>query len=344
MVAISRKRNFLILLVAGVFTLSTTLVSCKAPDTREKAAVAAPSGIKTKVLRIGYFTAADITKSRQVLEKRLNPLGIQVQWAQFTAGPQLLEAINVGSLDVGAVGETPPIFAQATGIPFVLLANTIPGTGEGSAIVVREDSPIKTIADLKGKGIAFQRATASQYFVVKALQEGGLELKDVKHLNLIAPETRAALSRKSIDAAVLGDPHLAIFQKTEKVRIIRNAKGLSTQGGYWIAARSFVKENPEVIKILLEEVHKLGKWSKANTREVAEIVGRDTKLDLPTLETIVKRRRFGIRPITDKVIAGQQEISDLFYKQKFITKKINVKDVTLTPEEYAAILPAEIKP
>lgn len=78
--------------------------------------------------------------------------------------------------------------------------------------------------------------------------------------------------------------------------------------------------------------------------EVAEIVGRDTKLDLPTLETIVNRRRFGIRPITDKVIAGQQEISDLFYKQKFITKKINVKDVTLTPEEYAAILPAEIKP
>ncbi|MEH1986386.1 hypothetical protein [Nostoc sp.] len=133
MVAISRKCNFLILLVAGVFTLSTTLVSCKAPDTREKVAVAAPNGIKTKLLRIGYFTAADITKSRQVLEKRLNPLGIQVQWAQFTAGPQLLEAINVGSLDIGAVGETPPIFAQATGIPFVLLANTIPGTGEGSA-------------------------------------------------------------------------------------------------------------------------------------------------------------------------------------------------------------------
>ncbi|MDZ8223419.1 aliphatic sulfonate ABC transporter substrate-binding protein [Nostoc sp. ChiVER01] len=341
---VTKKHNFLILLMAGVFTLSTTLVSCKTPNTPEKTAVAASNSIKTKVLRIGYFTAADITRSRQVLEKRLNPLGIKVEWAQFTAGPQLLEAVNVGSLDIGAVGETPPIFAQASGIPFVLLANTIPGTGEGSAIVVPEDSPIKTIADLKGKQIAFQRATASQYFVVKALQEGGLELKDVKHLNLIAPETRAALLRKSIDAAVLGDPHLAIFQKTEKVRILRNAKGLSTQGGYWIAARSFVKENPELVKIVLEEVYKLAKWSEANPREVAEIVGRDTKLDLPTLEKIVKRRRFGLRPITDKVIAGQQEISDLFYKQKFITKKINVKDVTLSPEEYAAIIPAEIKP
>ncbi|MEH1998473.1 MAG: PhnD/SsuA/transferrin family substrate-binding protein [Nostoc sp.] len=161
---VAKKRNFLMLLMAGVFTVSTTLVSCKTPNTPEKAAIAASSGIKTKVLRIGYMTAGDITRNRQVLEKRLNPLGINVQWAKFTAGPQLLEAMNVGSLDVGAVGETPPIFAQATGIPFVFIASTKPPTGEGTAIVVHKDSPIKTVADLKGKTLAFQRATASQYF------------------------------------------------------------------------------------------------------------------------------------------------------------------------------------
>ncbi len=203
MVAISKKgrvSNFLGYLVAGVLTLSTTLVSCKAPNISDKTAIAAQD-IKTKVVRVGYMSASDITRSRQVLEKRLNPLGIKVEWAKFTAGPQLLEAVNVGSLDIGAVGETPPIFAQATGVPFVYIASTKPGTGEGTAIVVRKDSPIKTLADIKGKEIAFQRATASQYFVVKALQEVGLKLNDVKHLNLISPETRAAFLHHSIDTA-----------------------------------------------------------------------------------------------------------------------------------------------
>ncbi|WP_292831019.1 aliphatic sulfonate ABC transporter substrate-binding protein [Nostoc sp. JL33] len=341
---VAKKRNFLMLLMAGVFTLSTTLVSCKTANTPEKAAIAASSGIKTKVLRIGYMTAGDITRNRQVLEKRLNPLGINVQWAKFTAGPQLLEAMNVGSLDVGAVGETPPIFAQATGIPFVFIASTKPPTGEGTAIVVHKDSPIKTVADLKGKTLAFQRATASQYFVVKALEEVGLKLSDVKYLNLISPETRAAFIRNSIDAGVISDPQLAEFQRTVGVRILRDGKGITTQGGYWLAARSFVKENPELVKIILEEVNNVGKWAEANPRDVAEIIARDAKLDIPTLEKVVKRRRYTLRPISDEILSGQQKISDLFYEQKFITKKINVKDVALSPEEYTALTPPEIKP
>ncbi|WP_445633683.1 ABC transporter substrate-binding protein [Nostoc sp. DSM 114161] len=341
---LAKKPNFLILLIAGVFTVSTSLVSCKAPNTPEKAAVAAPSGIKTKVLRMGYMTAGDITRSRQVLEKRLNPLGIKVEWAKFTAGPQLLEAMNVGSLDVGAVGETPPIFAQATGIPFVYIASTKPATGEGTAIVVHEDSPIKTLADLKGKTLAFQRATASQYFVVKALQEVGLKLSDVKYVNLISPETRAAFLRRSIDAGVINDPQLAEFQRTVGVRILRDGKGITTQGGYWLAARSFVKDNPELVKIILEEVNNVGKWAEANPRDVAEIIARDAKLDIPTLEKVVRRRRYTLRPITDEILSGQQKIADLFYEQKFITKKINVREVALSSEQYTALTPSEIKP
>lgn len=344
MIAISRRshvKHFLAFLVTGIF-VSTTLVGCKAPNTSEKTAVAA-TGIKAKVVRVGYFSASDITRSRGVLEKRLNPLGIRVEWSKFTAGPQLLEGVNVGSLDIGMVGETPPIFAQAAGIPFVFIASTRPGTGEGTAIVVPKDSPVKTTADLKGRNIAFQRGTASQYFVVKALQEVGLKLSDVKHLNLIATETRAALLNNSVDAAVVSDPQLAEFQRTLLIRVVRNAKGLSTQGGYWIAQRDFVKDNPKLIKTILEEVNNVGKWTDANPREVAEIIARDVKVDVDTLEKIVKRRNATLRPITNEILAGQQEISDLFYEQKIIDKPIKVKEKALSPEEYTAITPPEFK-
>ncbi|MEH1901072.1 MAG: aliphatic sulfonate ABC transporter substrate-binding protein [Nostoc sp.] len=349
MVEISSKSNFkllnyfLLFLVGGVFTLSPTLVSCKAPSTPEQAANASNS-TKTKVLHMGYMTAGDLLKIKGLLEKRLTPLGISVEWSKFAAGPQLLEAMNVGSVDFGLVGETPPIFAQASGVPFVYVASSKPGTGEETAVVVDKDSPIKTIADLKGKGLAFQRATAQQYFVLKVLEEAGLKLSDIKHINLTPVETRAAFERKSVDAAVIGDPHLALFQKTGSIRIIRNGKGISTQGAYWLGSRNFVKNNPDIVKIILEEVNNVGKWAEANPRQVAELISPEAKIDVPTLELVSKRRHYTLRPLSEQVLSGQQKIADLFYEQKFITKKIHVKEATLSSEQYAAFTPLEVKP
>ncbi|WP_334757876.1 aliphatic sulfonate ABC transporter substrate-binding protein [Nostoc sp.] len=334
---------FLLFLVGGVFTLSPTLVSCKAPSTPEQAANASNS-TKTKVLHMGYMTAGDLLKIKGLLEKRLTPLGISVEWSKFAAGPQLLEAMNVGSVDFGLVGETPPIFAQASGVPFVYVASSKPGTGEETAVVVDKDSPIKTIADLKGKGLAFQRATAQQYFVLKVLEEAGLKLSDIKHINLTPVETRAAFERKSVDAAVIGDPHLALFQKTGSIRIIRNGKGISTQGAYWLGSRNFVKNNPDIVKIILEEVNNVGKWAEANPRQVAELISPEAKIDVPTLELVSKRRHYTLRPLSEQVLSGQQKIADLFYEQKFITKKIHVKEATLSSEQYAAFTPLEVKP
>jgi len=329
------------LLIGGLLTLSVTLVSCHSSNPPDTSNI---GGIKTKVLRMGYQSVGDVVRARQVLEKRLKPLGITVEWAKFTAGPELLEAMNVGSLDIGAVGETPPIFAQESGIPFVYLASTKPGNGQEVAIVVRKDSPIKTVADLKGKSLAFERATAGEYFAVKVLEEAGLKLSDVKYVNLIAAEARAALFSKSIDAAVVNDPNLTIYQKTIGVRILRNGKGIRHQGGYYLVARSFVKENPALTKIILAEINNVGKWAEAHPQDVAKIIAADSHLDLATLETIVKRRHYTLRPINDGILSGQQQIADFFYENKFISKKINVKDAALSPAEYAAITPAEIKP
>lgn len=342
MVAISRKRNFLMLVVAGVITLSTSLVACS-PQTKEKTAIAS-SNIKTKLLRMGYQSAGDIVKVKKVLEKRLTPLGISVEWSKFAAGPQLLEAMNVGSVDFGFVGETPPIFAQASGVPFVYVASTKPGTGEGTAVVVEKDSPIKTVADLKGKGLAFQRATAQQYFVVKVLEAAGLKLSDIKHINITPLETRAAFERKSVEAAVIGDPHLAVFQKNGRVRILRDGKNITTQGGYWLGSRNFVQDHPELVKVILEEINNVGKWAESNPREVAELISPEAKIDVPTLELVSKRRRYTLRPLSEEVLLGQQKIADLFYQQKFITKKINVRDATVSAEQYAAFTPIDVKP
>src|SRR6202050_904116 len=127
------------------------------------------------VIRIGYqkYGTLVLLKARGSLEKRLAPLHIEVQWTEFPAGPQLLEGLNVGSIDFGTVGEAPPIFAQAAGADLVYVANEPPASA-GEAILVPKNSPIKSVADLKGKKVALNKGSNVHFLLVKLLQRAGV--------------------------------------------------------------------------------------------------------------------------------------------------------------------------
>jgi sulfonate transport system substrate-binding protein len=116
-----------------------------------------------KVVRVGFqkYGKLVLLKAKGTLEKRLEPLGVKVTWTEFPACPQLLEALNAGAVDFGNTGEAPPIFAQAAGAPLVYVAHEPPAP-KGEAIIVPKDSPIKTIADLRGKKVAFNKGSNVQ--------------------------------------------------------------------------------------------------------------------------------------------------------------------------------------
>lgn len=147
------RRHFNHLIVPGAIGFSAALAS-------GSLAQANSGDFKAKVLRVGFQVSGDLVKVSGVLEKRLAPLGVKVEWLQFAQGPQLMEAMNVGRIDIGSVGETPPIFAQAAGGPIVYVvgSKTTPETGKGSVIAVPLDSPIKTVRDIKGKDVIFQNS------------------------------------------------------------------------------------------------------------------------------------------------------------------------------------------
>ena len=114
------------------------------------------AGAADKVVRIGYqkYGTLVLLKGKGLLEKKLKSIDYTVEWTEFPGGPQLLEALNAGAVDFGSTGETPPIFAQAANAPLVYIAHEPPAP-RGEAILVPKDSPIKSVADLKGKKVAF---------------------------------------------------------------------------------------------------------------------------------------------------------------------------------------------
>ncbi|HEY3049364.1 MAG TPA: sulfonate ABC transporter substrate-binding protein [Polaromonas sp.] len=279
-------------------------------------------------LRIGYQKGASLfvlQKAKGTLEKRLAPLGATVKWVEFPAGPQLLEGLNVGSVDVGYVGEAPPIFAQAAGARFLYIGHD-PAAPQAEAIVVPKNSTLKSVADLKGKKVALNKGSNVHYLLVRLLEKNGLKLGDVQPVYLAPADARAAFESKNVDAWVIWDPFTAAAEKSIGARVLADGSGLVNNYQYYLGERSFVSKNPKIIAAWFEDSVEQGKWLKANLKQAAELIAPLQGLPVDVVELSLRRYEFGVRPVSDSVIAEQQKIADIFHELKLIPKAIAVRE------------------
>lgn len=268
----------------------------------------------------GYLT---LLKGRGTLEKRLAPLGVSVKWTEFTAGPVQLEALNVGSIDFGDVGEAPPIFAQAAGAPLAYVGATVQRP-RSEAVLVPKASAIKTVAELKGKKIALNKGSNVHYFIVKLFEKHGLQYSDLNLVYLPPADARAAFEKGSVDAWVIWDPFLAAAEKTLEARVLADATGVVGNRAYYFSSLDYVAKNADVLAIAIEELNKIDVWGAANKGELAGELATLWGLPKPVAELSVNRSAYGTTPITKAILGEQQKIADTFFELKLIPKKINV--------------------
>ncbi|KVC84385.1 sulfonate ABC transporter substrate-binding protein [Burkholderia ubonensis] len=276
-------------------------------------------------LRIGFQKYGNfvVLRARGTLERRLASQGVAVEWLEFPAGPQLLEGLNAGAIDVGTVGETPPIFAQAAGVDFVYIGSEPPAP-RGEAIVVPSDSPIRSVAQLRGKKVALNKGSNVHYLLVKALEHAGLAYADIQPVYLTPADARAAFVQRNVDAWVIWDPYLAAAERQLNARAIANGEGLVRNTQYYLAARKYAAVQPQVLRALLDEVDAVDRWARDHVPDVAAQLSPLVGLDAPTLEVALKRAGYGVQPITDATLAYQQSIADAFSTLKLIPARVTV--------------------
>ncbi|WP_312933843.1 sulfonate ABC transporter substrate-binding protein [Pseudomonas sp.] len=291
-------------------------------------------------LRIGYqkYGTLVLLKAKGTLEKRLAEQGIDVKWTEFPGGPQLLEGLNVGSIDFGVTGETPPVFAQAAGADLLYVAYEPPAP-QSEAILVAKDSPIQSVKDLKGKKVALNKGSNVHYLLVRALQDAGLKYSDIQPVYLPPSDARAAFERGSVDAWVIWDPYQAAAEQQLQARTLRDGQGLVDNHQFYLATRSYAAQHPAVISALVEEVNHVGQWAKANPQEVTDQVAPLLGLPADITLTSMKRQGFGAQPLTPEVVVAQQKIADAFQALKLIPKPLLIKDVIWTPPAKVATAP-----
>ena len=277
-----------------------------------------------RVLRVGHQKGwLSVLKSRGALEKRLSPLGVSISWTEFNAGPVQLEALNVGSIDFGDVGEAPPIFAQAAGAPLVYAGATVPRPGL-EAVVVPKDSAIRQVGDLKGKRIALNKGSNVHYFLVKLLQKNGLKYGDIQPVFLAPPDARAAFEKGAVDAWAIWDPFLASAEKTLGARQLADAHGVVNNRAFYFSSRDYASRNPDVLRIAIEEINALEGWIAKNQAAAAVELSGILGLDRGITELFLSRANYGAAPVGREVLEEQQKIADTFYELKLIPKQLNL--------------------
>jgi sulfonate transport system substrate-binding protein len=292
------------------------------------AVLPASSQAADQVIRIGFQKYGNVIllKGKGELERRLAPLGTKVVWTEFPSGPPLLEALNVGAIDFGHAGEAPPIFAQAAGAPFVYVAHEPPAP-RGEAILVPKTSPIKTIADLKGKKVALNKGSNVHYLLVKALEKAGLKYSEIEPVFLAPADARAAFERGAVDAWAIWDPFQAAAEVATGARTLADGTGLVANHQFYLATKSFAEANPRIVDTVIAALAEIDRWAKDNAHAVAEELSPGIGIPVNVLEIALKRQSYGIKPLDETVVAEQQRIADTFFVLGLLPKQVNVSSI-----------------
>jgi len=275
---------------------------------------------KLKTLAIGYQKSSLnllVARQQQLFEQQFP--GVQVAWKEFPAGPQMLEALAVGAIDFGAVGNTPPVFAQAAGKDLKYIGyEVVPQNAQ--ALLIPADSSIRTLADLKGKRIAVQKGSSAHELLAKVLQKAGLSWQDIQPIWLPPADARAAFDKQSIDAWSIWEPYLSAAELDAKAKVLIDGQAFARTYSFYIANPQFIEQHPGATEKILQSLNTADQWVLQHQQQALKIYQQSTGLKQNIAQRVIDKRLkpspiYSLKP---EVVQAQQEIADLFQQVKLI--------------------------
>ena len=255
--------------------------------------------------------------TRTVMEAAgvLSDLPYQLEWKQFTAGSPVAEALNVGSLDLGLLGDAPPLFLGALGAPIRVVGISRQSL-DGVAVLVRGDSSIHELADLRGKTVAIWKGSWSQQLALAALDRAGVPREQVSLRYRNALDASHALEGGSVDAIATWEPYVTQAQR-HGVRVLTTAEGLIPAQSFVVASQGALDDTAkhQAIGDFLRRLQQARTWANAapeHTARYASAWAERTRADAAIAQAWFARARTAIGPVTPAAIAQAQRTVDFF--------------------------------
>lgn len=287
--------------------------------------VFAAEPVPPKTFRIGYqkgSVSMVLARSHHLLEKRFPDT--EIKWVEFPAGPQMLEALNVNSIDLGSTGDIPPIFAQAAGAD-LLYVGAEPPKPKAEVILVAKNSPIKTVAELKGHKVAFQKGSSSHNLLLRALEKAGLKFSDIQPTYLTPADARAAFQQGNVDAWAIWDPYYSAAILEGGARVLTDGSQLNQTGSFYLATRPFTEANGPFITQVLQTFSQADALTISDRSHSINLLAQAMGLPKPVIASYLDHRPpTTIGPVSDKTAKLQQQTADLFYANHLMPVKVDV--------------------
>jgi sulfonate transport system substrate-binding protein len=260
-----------------------------------------------------------------LLEKRLAGGAVQIKWLKIGGGARTPDYLGADLADIGGTGSTPPITGQGNGISLVYAAVTHPRNFGG--IAVRDDSAVKTVADLRGKIITHSGGSWHQTLIATALERAGLRWSDIVPLDLPEEISRQQLLAGAVAAWASGE---LVGSNVEGARFIAHTGEVFANRFVFFARRAFAERHPGLLEAVIAAVNEAERWIADHPNEAAryllDALGRD---NLEQWQALLTSRQWGLVPVDAKVLDEQQSAADVLHRFGLITRKIDVRDATL---------------
>ncbi|MEU1304389.1 ABC transporter substrate-binding protein [Streptomyces shenzhenensis] len=275
----------------------------------------------------------------------LKDLDYRIKWSTFTSGPPLLEAVNARAVDIGGVGNTPPVFAAGAGSEITVVA-AWHGTSKGDTVLVPNGSKLTRPADLEGRSVAVAQGSSAHYQLVASLKAAGLSPSDVQVKYLQPADALAAFTSGKVDAWAVWDPYTSQVLQAGQGRVLTTGDGITNGLNFQVAAPSALQdgEKAAAVKDYLERLRRATAWVYDHQEEWAKVWAKDTGLPYEVALASVRRTnstRVAVA-VDSQLVASEQQIADAFTELKLIPRKVDFGDFVDT--RYNGDLPPSTTP
>jgi sulfonate transport system substrate-binding protein len=267
-----------------------------------------------------------VARQLKIFEKRFEPRGIKVNWVEFPSGLTLLQALDIGQISFGNSGNVGCIFQQAAGGHIDYIAAQ-PSGPKSEGILIKANSGIRTLADLRGKKVGYAKGSSSHDLIAAGLEKAGVKLADIDSISLGAADAAFAYDSGDIDAWVIWDPYFTIAQKRTPSRVLAYTGDIKPSSGFLLANSGFAAAHPDLVREYIDGSKEAAAWAKSHPADVTRALCAATGIPADVMALVTQNASFDVTALSAPLLDAQQNTADRLYTLGLIPKKVNVRDI-----------------
>lgn len=256
------------------------------------------------------------------LEEEFDAIGATFEWTEFNSGPLVNEAVAAGEADMGFMADLPAIIAKSSGQDIEVVSNVAYGE-KGLAVLIKSDSDISSVADLKGKKIAYATGSYAQHLLALLLDQEGLTLDDVESINLAAADQPAALANGEVDAIVIWEQYISMLTSEGTAKVLADGTGIKKGNMITYFVSSYAEEHPLVVQAYIKALNRADELIASDPEAAAAAIADDFGVDEELMVKILANFTYDTA-LTEEDIAEITKVKDFSLEAEIISNDFDI--------------------